>query len=394
MAKSIKVVRCPHCGSVAKTNVKTDHFRCASCNTEYYLDNDDININITGSMRPPSNPVAPRTKNVAYLAILIVVVLGVLLITGIIFTNKPDTRPDPGTATPTLDFSGAGSMLYQNTVTGKAVLMRLAREHLQQADGEMKYVNTHVVFIDPASRKRIKSQILFRNIRRLDPYFPLFYVMPDESVYMHYPGEKLFAIDRQTNQLNNASESLFESHPELGSGIAKVRVDDDGYMELLINTGKEYYYVPKTDSLFSKEKGLYQLLKKLERDVYFQFNTGKLIKLTRTGAYSRHRADTLVAERTFFDPSILFTDSGNLIIASRVNAADDAPVLLQSLNVTNGTIRWTLPVRDMNYEHMIRCKEGFAVQYSANSKLDYISGVLFLSASGKITGDYLIKRNE
>ena len=45
MAKTIKAIICPKCGSNQNTEIKLDYYRCNSCKTEYFLDNDDVNIN-------------------------------------------------------------------------------------------------------------------------------------------------------------------------------------------------------------------------------------------------------------------------------------------------------------------------------------------------------------
>lgn len=45
MAKEIKVIKCPQCGSTAKTELKPDFYRCNNCHTEYFLDDNDVTIN-------------------------------------------------------------------------------------------------------------------------------------------------------------------------------------------------------------------------------------------------------------------------------------------------------------------------------------------------------------
>ncbi|WP_019946820.1 SHOCT domain-containing protein [Hymenobacter aerophilus] len=60
MAKSIKALKCPQCGSTQKTQVRPEHFRCDNCGTEYFLDNDDININYTErKLGTPATPNRP-----------------------------------------------------------------------------------------------------------------------------------------------------------------------------------------------------------------------------------------------------------------------------------------------------------------------------------------------
>ena len=44
MAKRIKVIKCPQCGSTKAKELRTDHYQCKSCYTEFFIDSDDINI--------------------------------------------------------------------------------------------------------------------------------------------------------------------------------------------------------------------------------------------------------------------------------------------------------------------------------------------------------------
>ena len=44
MNKRIKVIKCPQCGSTKIEEIKPEHYRCKSCSSEFFLDNDDITI--------------------------------------------------------------------------------------------------------------------------------------------------------------------------------------------------------------------------------------------------------------------------------------------------------------------------------------------------------------
>ena len=46
MATKIKAVKCPQCGSEKHEKIDEKRFRCKSCGTEFYIEDDDININI------------------------------------------------------------------------------------------------------------------------------------------------------------------------------------------------------------------------------------------------------------------------------------------------------------------------------------------------------------
>lgn len=46
MTTKIKAVRCPQCGSEKHTQTGEKRFLCKNCGTEFFLDDDDININV------------------------------------------------------------------------------------------------------------------------------------------------------------------------------------------------------------------------------------------------------------------------------------------------------------------------------------------------------------
>ena len=45
MTKRIKAVKCPQCGSTRAKELRPDYYKCSSCQTEFFIDSDDININ-------------------------------------------------------------------------------------------------------------------------------------------------------------------------------------------------------------------------------------------------------------------------------------------------------------------------------------------------------------
>ena len=53
MSKQLKVIECPKCGSTQNTEVRPGYYRCKDCNTAYFLDDDDINYNITNDNPQP-----------------------------------------------------------------------------------------------------------------------------------------------------------------------------------------------------------------------------------------------------------------------------------------------------------------------------------------------------
>jgi len=394
MAKNIKAIKCPNCGSIKKIEIKPEYFRCLNCDTEYFLDNDDININISHTPSYDSSGSAPGKKNtqriviIAIGALLALYIIGSAIISNVANNNTiPDYRPDEK-----YDFYG-GEFVYKNNATGKAVFLRIGRENIVGKDNNIDYINTHAVFIDPVSKKQIKDQMLFERTRRLDNHQSLFQVLQDGTIYMAYNDEKLFRIDRESNKLVDVTKTLFSNHPELSAGLATISLRRD-YFDLLTNDGRKYYFVPKTDLLTEdyneRDKAVYSTYPAS----WFQFdNSDKLIKITAKAGETTNKIN-LVPDRKFFEPEILYQDAKSLIIATGASAKPDGPVMMQSLDVTTGKILWTQPAITFNYESAAICNEGYAIEYSSDDDHDYISGVLVISPTGKVVSDYLIKRGE
>ena len=276
------------------------------------------------------------------------------------------------------------------------MLLRMAREDIVGEDNSVDYVNTRAVFIDPVSKKKFKDDLVFERIRRLDDYNNTFKVFQDGTIYMTYPGEKLFTVDRKNDKLVDVTKTIFSKHPEMSSGIAKISLSDD-YFDLMANDGNQYYYVPKvdllTDNLDEAKKEIYSTYPDtwLAFDYFLSDNLMKM-KLDRTTL--KPTGINLLPDRKFFSPKLLYQDAKSLIIATCATANTDGPVMLQSLDVMTGKIIWSQPAVTFYYRSAAKCNEGFAIKYTSGQDHDYISGVLVISPEGKVISDYLIKRGE
>ena len=66
MATKIKAVKCPQCGSEKHEQIDEKRFRCKSCGTEFFFDDDDININVNHHFDyiPTSNDTTETGKKI------------------------------------------------------------------------------------------------------------------------------------------------------------------------------------------------------------------------------------------------------------------------------------------------------------------------------------------
>jgi len=90
MAKSIKAIKCPHCGSIKVSTIRPDYYKCDSCGTEFFLDSDDININHNYNY-PRNNPEQYKAVRIVLFAVVgfiaLMFIIGVL---SSIFSKKSE----------------------------------------------------------------------------------------------------------------------------------------------------------------------------------------------------------------------------------------------------------------------------------------------------------------
>lgn len=161
MAKNLKVIKCPNCGSVKKIEIKPDYFLCQNCDTEYVLDDDDININLNHAPNPQQSQ-AQGLKNNIPLIIGFILFISFIIALGALIPSEHKKQNPVEKQREKLDFFGA-NMLYENPQTGEAMYFRVGREFIDDG-GRSDDVNTHVLFINPITKKLIKEE-LYLNAR-------------------------------------------------------------------------------------------------------------------------------------------------------------------------------------------------------------------------------------
>lgn len=395
MAKNIKAIKCPNCGSVKKTETKPDYFVCKNCDTEYFLDNDDINVNIKHIPNPSFDKQLPKVKKnvaIAMGAIVLIILLINLLIPS--RGNKQTTFKEEKEK---YRHNSSNDFVFKNTETNEAILMRVATESIKEANGNYDYVNTHVEFVDPISKKIIRDQLLFERTRRLDNLSFRFYVSMNQNIYLVCSTPLVFKLDTKNNKFVDCTKTIFENHPELAVGVAKVEAyQSRPYWQILSNDGLNYDYFPTEDKIVSSDD--YKLNNQLSRastmENKFLIKDNQLLKSISVNGWNQRENIPVNGNKKVFDGEVIFQDKSSLIISIKANANDSSPTLLQSIDVNTGETLWTLPGKQIEYRNMCRCEQGFAVHYSSNSSMDYISGVLIISPKGEIINDYIILRNQ
>jgi hypothetical protein len=78
MAKTLRPILCPQCGSPAKTTLGPDLYRCNACQTEYYLDSDDVTVHVRHHYAAPPPKPAPTAARYWVASVVLLLALGAL----------------------------------------------------------------------------------------------------------------------------------------------------------------------------------------------------------------------------------------------------------------------------------------------------------------------------
>ena len=386
MSKQIKTIKCPQCGSVLKTEVKPDHFRCNSCGTEYFLDNDDVNINIRHQYRQEQAP-EPRPANntkgspVMIGCLLFIVVIILVALVNFLVGKKPYTFSDGST--------GNKRYLHSTLLPGEETPVAVTIEHKHRSD------SVFAVFTDITTGGVLNRQLLPPTKEGSQVVYSR-YFHSDSTVWLIWGQERILRVDRGRYSLTDRTAEICARKPALEAGILSAAFVEESSGEgfkLSTGLGKTLYYYPVPDALYTEQAAQYAATAPLSsaqtmtyylfrnRETSWSSNVAELMrieylfngggpenKLTKidgnvdTGSHRIVSHDAVTEERICFSPEVLCHDAECILISYRPTVAEDAGMNVELLD-TDGNILWTLPFKDApDIRHAVRTTAGFVLQ--------------------------------
>ncbi|WP_231426730.1 hypothetical protein [Pedobacter sp. Leaf250] len=408
MAKHIKAIKCPHCGSIGKTEIKADHFICSSCNTEYFLDNDDININHNINYNSPQfNPVGGKK-----IGLIIGCLVGAFFVFALAFpllfsSKKSYNRSE--NVRPEFNWYSETTQAYANKNKQLIAVVFGARRY--SGNDNENGTGEYITFYDLLSHKELKTQktgtfnIANNNDFKLKK-------LSNGDLYAIANKTTIYKIDKENYLAIDVTQSLFKNHTVLASGIANAEFAYDSIGEafnLMNNEGINLFYYPLIDKIFTKDEisivqrtfekkevneklktqfsfsllsddypeEKIQLLKYTMKDneggpdyyVHLSWKNYKNKKILNYVLWDVIRSYTdLTPGRVYFNPKILFSDKDYVLIATRKTPAEKSPTNIQCIDAQNGKLIFNYTFPTNHYlDNGIRYKEGFVV--NANNLL-------------------------
>jgi|GEM_PF-2956166 len=386
----IKALKCPQCGSSKAVKIDKNHYRCSKCDTEFILDNEDINVNINHRYEYDNvekHPISLKKTGLTILAVFIAVV------SFIIFINLTKTNP---VRLPVIKEHSVHPYLL--SIGDDAVLFEIIQKMNLLSAGDNQYT---ALFRDVVTGAEIKKQTDFiADDLITDVSYRKF--RSDNAHYAIINNTYLYKIGRDT--LINMESEISSRKPALNSGFSEIgflpESSGEGFL-LTTNLGKEFYYYPTTDALYTEEAFRYIITGKfgtLSPDaqdvIYYLFrnresrqskNVATLLEITyksdsggvenkleqATEDALKHLENYRIVsykpineERSCFEPEVLYYDHDNILIAYKETLAEDAVFNIELLN-TEGEVLWNTPLESgARIICSVRTDQGFMLQNS------------------------------
>ena len=382
MAKQIKTIKCPQCGSVRKTEIKTDHFRCDSCGTEYFLDSDDVNVHVRHSFDTPQETGYPPAKTdvkkvllglgIGCGALVLLTVLLPMLLT-LVF------RHSGGSAGGGTESSGSSNhyYVYENTpvvIDGKAWIVCFGKRTTYGYDQKEEWV----YFFYDVENDSVKNMTEVEGIGEHD--YSEMRRFADGNCYLVVNKRFTFRLNKQTMQFEDYLPYILHVKDEFNAGVASVEISSDwegDAFEIMSNIGDEYAYFPIADRVYTDaernraERGMNALLPGTRDSTFYMFNEDAPLQLLKInykynagGPFSfwllednyhgyrqnkdRYRIvsySDATPGRRWFDPYVAYQGRDDLLVSVRANAAEDSQISIQKIDTKTGDVLWATPVR-------------------------------------------------
>ena len=256
MAIEIKAVQCPNCGSTDSTILKTDHYRCDSCGTEYFIDD--------GQPKPPpptgNGAFLLQAKGVSTMGLFIgvsvfIIIVGIVLVAGFL----PDTHYS-GTAVRTIPVKPPVSWSYNYSYVFLSTSRRpiiIGTGTALKNDPPGQHAEPYAFFIDAFTDSLIEKMPIPGHDPSSSEAGWHFQQLSNGDLYAEWGGEQLYKIDKLSYSMTDVTQTFAADQPELQSGIAKVEFlpsgNQDGF-HVVTNDGKQLYYFPFLHRVYKQQE--------------------------------------------------------------------------------------------------------------------------------------------
>lgn len=390
MAKRITALKCPQCGSVKKQSIKEDHYICNHCDTEYFLDSDDINVNVNHHHRGPDGFGSKKLTKENRAIIVFAIALVLFALISNIFSSTISSSNKTSSDEVYNDYA-RDQIVYTGADGNPKIMFSVERRYGGYSEKPDEYL---LLFYDPIQEKLIHEQ---RPETKWGETPSLRHrKFADGTIYLIADGtSRLYTLDTEDDKLLDVSDKIFASKTEFASGLATLKFVNDNYgdgFDIMTNDGKEFMYFPIAQKIYPERTAFFEDAEELstlpsdaKTKKYYIFSekssaypeepiqliqyaykekSGFPIRLpygaewkdvrdyrytkyvTYKSVFGHHDKRVvdytdLTPGRMYFKPAVMYQEESRLYIKTLPNANPENNPLLQKIDTETGNVLWT-----------------------------------------------------
>lgn len=383
MAKKIKAIKCPSCGSVKITELKSDYYKCNSCGTEFFLDSDDININY--NYNRPQNSVTAR-KIAVFGAVGFLLLFIVPRIIRGIFSSKArhDTRvesryTEPSPMNEEKNYFWANALCQLQLKNDGTPYLAIVGQIKDRKSGDTAEDTVYAGLYDAATlKKKWVKEMSGVQVSTGDDF--RMQALDDNHLYIIVKHRHVYRIHPDSAAIADIQEQYEKGNPALNIGIARIDFMGKKYgsvYKLVTNDGRTLFFLPLINQVYTESAFNTAMAQELPQPLIktgYNFNgvhentpneKRVLIKYTYSYQYGYPRADPLFSlqrdtkisisdrsakdsrllsykdltpGRNYFQPVMLAFNDSLVMIGNKPTSAEDERYQIQLLNANTGAI--------------------------------------------------------
>ena len=282
MSTKIKPIKCPNCGSEKHVQLDEKRYQCRNCGTEYFLDDDDITINVKHNFeyenftQPKEEPRVTMSNVIRNLAVVLIVFLFLYAAKhfwgGDIKVSKLFGVSDLFSVD-SVEVADDYDAIYPMKHKGRICFFYVTnRRYDYGLNDDKTLVDGHYYgFVDAQTGQVLADKLLISDdeSKRVDMTsineLKIWHLYQADKWLCLIPKQFIYEINPQTLTMNNISKTIFANKEAMSSGISSVdfisrtsnffdfSLEGDEGLEISNNLAEVYYYFPATDHLYTEE---------------------------------------------------------------------------------------------------------------------------------------------
>lgn len=275
MSTKIRPIKCPNCGSEKHIQLDEKRYRCKNCGTEYFLDDDDININVKHQFDYGGYTRTKGDANISTINVIKVfaIIGGSLFFLFMLLFFSIDSSKPSASYKDSISVDDSYKAIVPVKYNGRVCFFYLTDRSFSNwySDDETPPSGYYYGFIDPDSGKVFADKLFISDDDARKVGMTAFHMLQIQHLnqakkwYITIPSQFILEIDPQTLTLKDVSKTIFAKKKAMSSGISSVEFISDTYedhastagvgegFKVTNNLAETYYYFPATDRLYTKD---------------------------------------------------------------------------------------------------------------------------------------------